>query len=216
MFDIVGAKLDDLLQIISFLIPGFLTIIFFFYLIPAKKKSDLEIIVFSVVTSSILSLIAIGLFSLISYTTNLKLKLVPTGIGFDIARIFVGLILATLLARFFQTQIFRKITYNIFRIRIYPFSRIWNDFFNTSPNSVVKVFMNNGTTYIGVVRSSSVDPNDDVQELELWKPLYFNKNRRRFTAIKEVERVLLNGTSIVSIEMVKPEEAKKIYPIKSS
>lgn len=212
MFDITGTKLVDLQQVVSFLIPGFLTWIFFFYLIPAKKKSDLEIIVFSVITSSILSLFAIWVFSIINFVTNLKLEIKTQGIGFDLTRIFIGLILAALLARFFQNPLFSDITYKIFKIKIHPFVRLWNDFFNTKPNSVVKVFMNNETIYIGVVRNFSVDPEDNIQELELWKPLYFDKISHKFTAIKEVERVLLNSTSIISIEMVKPDQVKNLYP----
>ncbi len=190
-------------QTIYLLLPGFLFIIFFLYQIPSKKRSDLEIIIWSVFISVVLSSLTGWLLSL--------LTLKYTSVEFNLTNIFLGLFFALTLAKIMRSQKFGFINRKFLGIKIFPFSRLWNDFFNTKENTVVKVFMNNGIIYVGVIRNSSVDPNDDIQELELWKPMYFDKELRKLTTIKETVSVLLNGNSIISVEKISDEESKQLY-----
>jgi len=211
MSDILSLNLKDLQEVIFFLLPGFLTIVFFFYQIPTRKKSDLSVVTFSIVFSVVLSYFAGLLFGLVNLLTNLRLNLVSEGFGFNITRIILGIFLAVLLARFIRGRAFAFINERVLKIKVFPFGRLWNSFLNLPKGTVLKVFMNNGVVYIGTLRRFSIDPNDDMQELELGKPVYYDPSNRKFVSVKETESVLLNRSAIISIEQISDEEARKIY-----
>lgn len=202
----LSTNLVVLQQTVYFLLPGFLTIIFFIYQIPSKKRSDLEIIIWSVFISVALSTLSGWLLSESKYQYN--------SVEFSLTNIVLGLFFALILAKIIKSERFSFFNRKFLGIKVFPFSRLWNDFFNTKENIAVKVFMNNSIIYVGVIRSSSVDPNDDIQELELWKPMYFDKEKGTLFPIKETVSVLLNGNSIISVEKISDKESKQLYSIK--
>lgn len=211
MTDILTLKLTDFQTVIFFLLPGFLTIILFFYQIPDRKKSDLSILTFSVVFSVFLSYISALFFGLINLITNLRSDLKNEGFGYDITRIILGVLLALLLAKFVRSKLFVRVNEKVFKINVFPFGRLWNNFLNLPPNTILKIFLNNGMTYVGIIKHFSIDPDDDNQEIELASPFYYDSKTGNLSPIKETETVLINRSAIIGIEKISNKEFKKIY-----
>jgi hypothetical protein len=208
--DFLNNNLDSIQQIVLFLLPGFWTFTFFFYLIPAKKKTDFEMLVWTIAISATLSFVTAGLINLINYITHLKTTLTTTGIGFEITTIILGLILAFIFAKLIRNNHLRFIN-KLLKINIYSLSRQWNVFLSVKEGTVIKVFLNNGINYVGIINEFSADPNDDLLELVLWKPLYLDKNTGEYIPVAEVKSVLIEGSAIVSIEKITDKMAKQIY-----
>lgn len=198
--------------IIFYLLPGFVLIFLFYYQIPDRKKSDLNLVVWSVVASSVINWIVISIYNLINFLSNLKLKFVVDNTYFPIAKICLSLICAYILAKIVKCKWFSKANKKIFDINVYPFGRLWNDFFHLPENSVAKIFLNNGLCYIGTIKRTSVDPNDSIQEIELWRPLYYDSKTHNQTPISETQSVLIQSQSVTSIELIDPTQAKLLYP----
>lgn len=202
---------DSLEEIVFFLLPGFLFVQFFFFQIPDRKKSDLITVVWSVAASVFLTWLTGNIYNAINFITNIHTKLNVADLNFVYTKFIVMVISAVVLARSFKSKQFQKFICAIFNINVFPFGRIWNSFFHLPPNSVVKVFLKDGRVYVGIVIRASVDPNDEVQEVELWKPYFFNKETRNFTLIEETEEVLIQASAIDSIEKVIKESADELY-----
>lgn len=206
--DALSLNSTSLQEAVFFLLPGFFTIFLFFYRIPDRKKSDLTVIILAVVVSVLLTSVTNYIFNGINFVTNLKANLNEMSPAFNWVRIFLGLVIAHFLSQFVHSDLFVWINKNILNISYFPFGRLWNSFFRIPNGTYVKVFMNNGSCYVGLVHATSVDPEDDIQEIELWKPYYFDKEKGSLKPIIETESVLLLGNSIASIEKVTKKEAR--------
>ncbi len=208
-FNLTPSALES---VIFYLLPGFILIFLFYYQIPDRKKSDFTVVIWSVVASYILNWATVNFFGLLNIITNLKLGLTRDILFFPVIRMLLGIIGAVVLAKIVKSDFFSVLNKKILDIHVYPFGRLWNDFFRLPENSVAKIFLNNGLCYIGVIKRTSVDPNDDVQEIELWKPLYYDSKKHRKIPIKETQSVLIQTQSIVSVELIDPLQAKILYP----
>ena len=207
------SNLNELIPLVSFLLPGFITIILFFYQVSEKRKPELETIIFSVLCSIILGFFTNLIFLLINAITNLRLNLKNDGYGFTVVSITFGIIFSVILARFFKSKFFGFINKKLFGITTYPFGRLWNKFLDLPPNTVLKIFLNNEIVYVGILKRFSIDPDDDKQEIELSSPVYFNPQTNQFKPITETENILISRESIVAIEKIDEKEAKKIYKL---
>lgn len=209
--DPLGSNVTNLQEVIFFLLPGFLTILLFYYQIPDRRKSDLTVTILSVIASVIITYIAVIIYT--GVNTVFKQSFPTSGIWFDLAKIFLSLVSSIALARFVESDLFGIINKKIFQVGMYPFGRLWNSFFKMDSSAVLKVFLQDGTAYIGRLRRSSYDPNDDVQELELSDPYSFDRGTGNVVRIDETDRVLILGNAILSIEKIKEKEAKKLYSL---
>jgi len=209
--DALSFNPDNLQNIVFFLLPGLLATSLFFHQIPDRKKSDFILIILGVFLSYIFTTITQWLFTLINIITHLNTHLVDRTIYFSITRFFIAIALSILMAKFVKSKYFFKLN-KIFGISYYPFGRVWNSFFNIPPNTVIKVFLVDGISYVGIVKSTSYDPNDDIQELELWWPYYYDKSTAKAILIKETETVLIEGHAIFCVEKVTKNMAKELYP----
>lgn len=210
MIDLLNSDISSLVEIVFFLLPGFLVIMFFQYLVPSREKSDLQTIVLSVASSVGLSYLTGLLYGFLNFLSSLNLKLKPSHFIFSVTSLLMGFLLAALLAKLIRSGKFENFNSHFLKRR--PFGRLWHYFLNSPPNTVVKVFTIDNKVYIGIIKEFSIDPSDEIQELELWKPLYYDPYSQRPVRVKEIETVLLERHAIVSIERVIPNEALKIYP----
>ncbi|HUV47047.1 MAG TPA: DUF6338 family protein [Candidatus Bathyarchaeia archaeon] len=210
MIDLLNSDISSLVEVVFFLLPGFLVIMFFQYLVPSREKSDLQTVVLSVATSVGLSYLTGVFYGILNFLSSLNLNLKPSHFIFSTTSLLIGFLLVALLAKLIRSGKFEKFITRFLKRR--PFGRLWHYFLNSPPNTVVKVFTTDNKVYIGIIKEFSIDPSDEIQELELWKPLYYDPFSQRPVRIKEVETVLLEGHAIVSIEKVIPKEASKIYP----
>jgi len=200
----------NLKEVIFFLLPGFIWMLLFSFLIPTRKKSDFVMVVLSVAISALLAISMSWIFSLINTITNLNTKLSVDSDQFVYGTFILVIISVIAVAKLLQSDFFQKLSEKFFKIK--PFGRLWNDFFNLNPNNVVRVCLKNGKCYVGSVRRSSIDPNDSIQELELWKPLEYDQNTGNSVPIKETETMLIQANSIVTVEKLSDRLFKKIYP----
>jgi hypothetical protein len=209
--DALGSNASNLKDVILFLLPGFITILLFFYQIPDRKKSDLTMTVLSVTTSVVLAFLTSLFFLFLKFTTHLKYSVTPTSPYFLWMEIILSIFLALLLAEIVRSRIFTFINEHIFNVELYPLRRVWDIFFNVAHNTVVKIFLNDGTCYIGKLNIASNNPDDDVREIELLDPYYFYKSKSKIEPIEETESVLIQASAIASVEKILGEEADKLY-----
>lgn len=210
MIDLLNSDISSLIAVVLFLLPGFLAIMFFQYLIPTREKSDLQTIVLSVASSVGLSYLTQTFYGLINYLSQLNLSLKPSKFVLSFTGLIIGLWLAMLLAKLFRSKKFDN--FNSHFLKRKPFGRVWDHFLDAPPNTAVKVFTSDNKIYIGIIKEFSIDPSDEVQELVLWKPVYYDSFYKKPYRINEVNTVLLKAHSITSIEKILPEETLKIYP----
>lgn len=210
MIELLNSNTANLVAVVFFLLPGFLAIMLFQYLVPSREKSDLQTIVLSVAASVGLSYLAEIFYGLLNFLSNINLNLNPSKFVFGLTSLLIGLLSTMLLAQFVKSGKFDNFNSRFLKRR--PFGRLWDYFLDSPPNTVVKVFTSDNKAYIGIIKEFSFDPGDEVQELVLWKPVYYDALSKKPSRIKEVETVLLKGHAIVSIEKIVPKEALKVYP----
>lgn len=213
--DLTGS-LINFENIVLFLIPGFLAWCFFSWLTPMKKRSDLEITIISVLISAVLSYLSPKIFYLLTSLQGINycfVTLFPSQILIPLISIFLGGVFAWILSRILKIEIFLTFLGKFFGVEYRPFTRVWTSFFNrVKANDMVKIITTQDINYIGVVRSYSIDLNEDLQEVELWNPIYFDRNTASVVLIKETDSVLLNSRVILSIEKINKEAIKKLLP----
>lgn len=205
----LGYSVANLQNVIFFLLPGLVTVLLFYYQVPDRRKTDLTIVVLSVIASVSLTFVTAAIFSLINNFAKTQIE--ATNPWFEGTKIVLGIFIAIILARLVESTFFTWLNKKIFKVSAYPFGRIWNTFFRVESKTVVKVLLTDGSAYIGLLAVSSFDPNDDVQELILKEPYSFDSEKATITKIEETESVLILGTAIMSIEKITQEEAKKLY-----
>ena len=211
--DLLHFTPSDLENIVFFLLPGFLFIFLFFYQIPDKKKSDFIIIFVSVIFSAILHFFTTSLFNAITFITHLKWTIPSENLWTNWVSIFLGIILSIILARLLRSdsKILKAINDWIFKVEQYPFGTMWNAFLKMTPDSYVKVTVQDGTVYVGKLGRVSNESDDDMQEIELLKPFIFNKLKKKITRIIETDTMMIQGAAISSIEKITDQEAQKLY-----
>lgn len=205
----LGYSVANLQNVIFFLLPGLLTVLLFYYQVPDRRKTDLTVIVLSVIAS--VSLTYATTFSFFAINNLFQQNFSATGPWFETTKILLSVLLAILLARFVESSLFLGVNKKVFTVKTYPFGRLWNTFFKVQDKTVVKVLLLNGSAYIGILSKSSFDPNDEVQELELAEPYTFEQEKAAITKIQETESVLILGSAIMSVEKITLEEARKLY-----
>lgn len=210
----LGYDVANLQNIIFFLLPGLLTVLLFYYQVPDRRKTDLTVVVLSVIASVGLTYATTVLFSTINALFHVSLS--TTHPWFETTKILLSIILSVLLAKLVQSNFFAWVNKFIFNVNAYPFGRLWNLFFRVQSQTVVKVFLLNGNAYIGRLQKSSFDPNDEVQELVLTEPYWFEPEKALITKIQETESVLILGSAIMSVEKITNQEAKKLYDFPAS
>ena|SRR5258708_4506895 len=209
--DTFGQSVTSLQSIILFLAPGLIFIILFLYQVPGKKKDDFTTIFLSVIFSLIIDSLALGISQLLSSIWHISIQ---GRYEFWFA-VILSIILAISAARIVQNLLFRRLSKFIFNIDAEPFGRVWNEFFNIQKNTVLRVYLTDGTCYIGKLDKASMDPDDDVQEITLIDPYYFQMKKKKaiVTRITETSSILLQANSIRSIEKINSAEAKKLYQL---
>ena len=205
----LGYDVANLQNVIFFLLPGLLTVLLFYYQVPDRRKTDLTVIVLSVIASVALTYTTALIFAAFNYLFQQHIEI--TNLWFEATKILLSVLLAIILAKLVESRFFLFINEKVFNVASYPFGRLWNTFFKVQTQTVIKVMLQNGSAYIGRYKRSSFDPNDDVQELELSDPYSFERETAKITKIKEAESVLILGSSIMSVEKISREEAKKLY-----
>lgn len=194
----------NLESVIFFLSPGFLFIVLFFYQIPDRKKSDFTIVLWSVVFSVLINNFNLFLLAL------LHIQLDPNTALFQLFSLLLSIIYAFLAAMAIKSRYFIAINYRVFGVKQFPFGRLWNHFFNVKRVTIVRVTLQDGTSYIGQLRHYSVDP-DDVQELEIFKIYSYNKATAEYVKVDETESMLIRGDTIATIEKISRQAAKELY-----
>jgi hypothetical protein len=209
--DAFSQSVANLQEMILFLAPGLIFILLFFYQIPGKRKDDFTTIFLSVIFSLLIDSLALGVTQLISTTWHISLQ---GRYSFWLA-VTLSILLAVVAARIVQSTVFRRLSKAIFKIDAEPFGRVWNGFFNIQRNTVLRVYLTDGTCYIGKLDKASMDPDDDIQEFTLTDPYYFRikKGRAIATRITETSSILLQASTIRSIEKINNIEAKKLYQL---
>lgn len=205
-FSLTVANLRD---VFLFLSPGFIFILLFFYQIPGKSKDSLTIIFFSVLLSLIIDSFSIEVLKIISVLFHIPIQVNEFWLA-----IALSILLAIGIAKIVQTHFFKKLSKILFHVNAEPFGRVWNDFFNVQTITVLRVFLSDGTCYIGKLDRASMDP-DDIQEITLLDPYYFEliRGRPTVTRVKETTSVLLQSNAIKSVEKIASDEAKKLYEL---
>lgn len=209
--DALGTNTSNLKDVILFLLPGFITILLFFYQIPDRKKSDLTMTILSVTTSVVLAFLTSLFFLFLKATTHMTYSVTTASPYFLFTEIVLSIFLALLMAEIVRSRMFTFINEHLFRVELYPLRRVWDIFFNVEHETVVKVFLNDGTCYIGKLNITSNNPDDDVREVELLDPYYFYKSKSKIEPIEETGSVLIQASAITSVEKIIDEEANKLY-----
>ncbi|HSW97150.1 MAG TPA: DUF6338 family protein [Candidatus Saccharimonadales bacterium] len=202
-------------NIIFFLLPGFIFISLFFHQIPDKKKSDFIIVLVSVVISAVLNNLTNLLLNLFINILHVSKDINFYSLCSQTLSLLFAVIFAIFAAKMVQSEnkLFRFINKKLFGVTQYPFGTLWNGFLKMKPKSVVRIFLENDSSYIGQLGRVSNNPDDVIPEIELLQPYVYDKVNSKVKRIKETERMLIQGSSITSIEKIIDEEAKKLYKI---
>lgn len=78
----LGLNVDNLRELSFFLLPGLIFIYIFFLQIPDRKKSDLILVLLSVIASTILNFFTEYILYFVNFITNLQFKLNPNNLQF--------------------------------------------------------------------------------------------------------------------------------------
>ncbi len=211
----LSTTISDLQNLILFLAPGFIFMLAFFYQIPDRKKSESTVIFISVLASLLINSITTGALQLINWFSRLKLHLPINGFIFWIITLFFSILFSILLVKFVKSPLFTFLSRKIFDVDTVPFGRVWNAFFAVRHITVLRIYLNDGTCYIGKLDAASIDPDDEVQEVTLLEPYYYEVKNGKPTVvrIKEVTSVLRKGDSIKSVEKINYDDAKQLYAL---
>lgn len=202
-------NIQTIQDFVFYLFPGFVAVSFYYYQKPARAKSETVFIIATVFTSVFLKNFTEYLIPIFRSILQVNFSLPTASIGFFLVSISVGLISAYILTKIID-GILGKILYKWLGLnKLYPDVRVWNKFFTIKEikKSFVKVLLSNDLSYVGSVRESSIDPNDSMVELTLEYPHYYNRETGEAIKIKDITSVLIEGSSIVSVEQLTEEKA---------
>src|SRR5258706_1147695 len=213
--ELIKITTGDLQNLILFLAPGFIFMLAFFYQIPDRKKSEFTVIFVSVLASLLIKVLTTWIIQVLNWFSQLKLHLPTDGTGFWFTMIILSLLLAICAVKFVKSSWFKVLSKRIFDVDAVAFGRVWNAFFAVKQITVLRIYLQDGTCYIGKLDAASIDPNDEIQEVTLLEPYYYEIKNGKPTviSIKEVDTVLLQAASIKSVEKINYNWAKKLYKL---
>lgn len=194
----------NLENVIFFLLPGILFIFFFFYQIPDKKKSDFTVVIWSVVVSVLINKLNEGLLKISGIHFS------STSLLFRMIALYLSYACASAAALVVKSPFFLSINSFVFGVTQFPFGRLWNEFFNVKTVTIIRVTLQDGTSYIGQLKHYSVDP-EDVQELEIFNIYTYNRATAAYRKVVETESMFIRGDSILTVEKITSNSAQQIY-----
>lgn len=187
-------QIDKLFLFLIFILPGFISLVVYDYMIPSIKrdfsKSIIEIICFST-----LNFIAL---SILIYL-NIKFKYYDTSIilfYFSLLIIFIIMpaIWPMLFVKLSNTKLFKKYF-------IHPIAKPWDYYFGKKDAAWVIVHLKNGKMIGGKYSSdsfaSSYPDNEQIYLEEVWK---LNSNGAFTTKVERTKGIIIIGDDISSIE----------------
>lgn len=163
-------ELSDLTQAILFLLPGFLAVEVKNFLTPTRRRSDFERLWESV----ILSLVAYGVTYSIFLTGASVVKSAPPTIrttAFVVPDFVVAILLGYLWAKVLKSHWFSQVAERV-GVQYTAEPSFWAEllrFRSQGPlrGGWVRVYLEDGTKYIGTVTRFTTDPNEPDRELVL-------------------------------------------------
>ena len=185
---------SKIVDIIVYVIPGFILLATYSFLVPSKKGSDFA----RFVASIIFSLPVFGLVSLLEILVGWEIvsnRYLYIVFSWPLA-VIIGWVLATL-----QSKVFAPLM-AIAGVEYSEDPRTWNSFFSAFSDSddFLRVFLTDGTILIGYPEYYSIDPNDDIQEVIL-SPCYVVDEKFKIIRIMDGD-TYLNNDKIVYIENI--------------
>ena len=167
-----------LIDVVVYLLPGFVASATFFFFVAARRRSDLERLALSVVLSFPVRWMLIGTNALL-HAVGAWWKRPMSWTLTDSPDVYVGVaipcailigIVGALLVRRAQAS---GLAFRALNIQVRPEARVWNVVFNLGNRLTptwhgwVQVRIDAGLSFEGYVRQYSVDPNQDRFELFL-------------------------------------------------
>lgn len=221
-------ELGTVLQIVLFILPGFLAIQAFLFFTPARRSdSDAVIVTSSIAATAAIWISASILLVVISVAIRGSGELLgrPVNIdlwiswlkpalktkdvaGTDLIPAFVldiaGTGLGLLAAHVTTGESGRLRRFQIGRVNFDLNPRVWNWFFQEpTKGRLYRIRLISGTVLIGQVTQYSIDPHDEVQELIMELYSRGEPNHQGTEAVTDAARLLLARDQIETIEQLR-------------
>lgn len=198
-------QLSDLAQAIIFLIPGFLAVEFKNFLTPTRRRSDFERLVESVVLSLAAFVVTYGVLLSISRAARIAFPNTrdPAFIAPDW---IIALALGYSWARVLRSSTFSRIVEKLFGVQYTSEPSFWAEVLrsrNAGPyrGGWVRVYLDDGTKYIGAVTRFTTDPNQSDKELVLEEVYSVDENGLP-TGDPLPIKVYIPGSRIVTVHIL--------------
>ena len=194
--------INQIINSIIYIIPGFIALSVYYFLIPTRKRSDFERLISSIIFS-------IPIYAIILFFENLlNLYLRANKEIYIPLSWFIAVILGLMLSKIVSSVWFNNIITSIgIKFKLKP--RVWNEVFDLPEAKWVRVVLSNGNVYIGSLSLYSLDPNDPDKDIFL-HPAYLLKKQSdneikstEFEIVEIIEKgVYIRGANIVSVEFL--------------
>lgn len=194
--------INQIINSILYIIPGFIVLSSYYFLIPTRKRSDFE----RLIASIIFSIPIYGLVLLVELLLKWDLKTHKA--LYIILSWPIAVILGWLLSKIIGYKWFNKIIALLgIKFKLKP--TVWNEVFDLPEAKWVRTVLSSGNVYIGRLELYSLDPNDPDKDIFL-HPAYLLKKQSdneikstEFEIAEFIEKgVFIRGLNIVSVEFL--------------
>lgn len=159
-------ELSDIPRILEFVIPGFIAVSAFRYLLPTLKRSDFEMIAESLLVSVVSSWATRGLLSWANHSGFKTAGQLLRGSGVWLASVVAATFALSAAAGFMRSRPFAWLLSKLgLHYSIWP--TVWDDVLRLPSGGWVRVRTSSGIVYGGMLTKYSMDPNDQQQALFL-------------------------------------------------
>lgn len=200
--------LAQLPNVLVFIIPGFLALEVYRFLLPTKKRNTFE----RLLESIFLSYLIYGLFLGINWllcairktNNNVTTDQLATSTIYII--LLMSIIIGIALALISKSALFKNAMKRVFNISIIEHPTVWNAVLQRKDSAWVRVYLDNDRIiYIGWLDKYSCNPNDDVREIYLtsYQSYSYDEPEHPIDNFIEIDTngVLINADRISRIEL---------------
>lgn len=197
------------LEIIIFLIPGFISIKIYRAKYPVKKRTNLEKIMWSI-TNGLFILFIVKLLDILFFKykfkfsrLNLKNFLAEENIVFIILLLSVGIIIGFIRILFHKLRFYLANKFNSLSNITPDPQKLWPVINKKSNEDWAVVFVDDGSTYLGWISDYTYNPDDDNHDFVLSDAKRVDE---KLNEMYKVNSVYFNTKDVKRIEFISGEE----------
>jgi hypothetical protein len=197
--------ISNVAAIVIYILPGFLATELRYFLVPARKGTDFERLVWSVFFS-LLGFLAASLVVLALYKADWRRHTSARDLEFVIPLWFFALLAGILVAQLTKSSVMKAALRKRCHVAYSEFPSIWNEIWQCPEEALfVRVHLGDGSVHFGAVHAYTRDPAE--QQRELWlRPTYTMDEDWKVGEQLPGLSLYVRAESIVYVEVYRPED----------